>query len=111
MAKPIVRMVCALSLAALAGCAALGSSVQSKESQGMVLGGLLGAGTASLLGAASGYEGLGRWAFGGGLAGAIAGWYIGYQLAGHGAAPDGGASQAPGSNGISPLASPPAEQP
>jgi len=62
------------------GCGTTGTATRSMEVPGMVLGGLLGAGTLALIGTGSHYEGLGRWAAGGGILGILAGWYAGHQF-------------------------------
>lgn len=65
------------------GCGTTGTTTRSLEVPGMILGGLLGAGSIALIGAGSQYEGLGRWAAGGGVLGALAGWYAGHQFSRH----------------------------
>ncbi|TPW01388.1 MAG: hypothetical protein FD124_3721 [Alphaproteobacteria bacterium] len=62
------------------GCGTTGTTARSMEAPGTVLGGLLGAGSLALIGAGSHYGGLGRWAAGGGILGALVGWYAGHQL-------------------------------
>ena len=62
------------------GCGTTSTTTRSMEVPGMILGGLLGAGSLALISVGSHYEGLGRWAAGGGVLGALAGWYAGHQL-------------------------------
>lgn len=62
------------------GCGTTGTTARSLEAPGMVVGGLVGAGSLALIGAVSHYGGVGRWAAGGGILGALAGWYVGHQL-------------------------------
>ena len=87
MMKKIVMIACGLSLLNVTGCAWLGETMRSKETQGMVLGGLLGAGAMTLgVWAFNRDEGTGRlgaWAAGGGVIGGLAGWYIGHQMEPH----------------------------
>ncbi len=71
----------ALSLSLLSGgCATTGTTARSWEAPGTILGGLLGAGSLAAIAVASRYGGVGRWAAGGGVLGALAGWYVGHQL-------------------------------
>ena len=62
------------------GCGATGATTRSMELPGMIVGGLLGAGSLTLIGATSHYGGLGGWAAGGGVLGALVGWYVGHQF-------------------------------
>lgn len=62
------------------GCGTTGSTTRSLEVPGMILGGVVGAGSLALIGAASRYGGLARWAAGGGALGTLVGWYAGHQL-------------------------------
>ncbi len=84
MRKLFIVMICGVLLIDLTGCAGLREAVQSKGNQGMVLGGLLGAGALTLAMVAGkqdkGVRGLGKWAAGGALIGGLAGWYLEHQL-------------------------------
>ena len=76
-----VVVACVCSMVVLPGCGSLRTAAHSTATQGMLLGGLLGAGTLGLIGSVSDHHrGLGMWAGGGGALGALAGWYVGHQL-------------------------------
>ena len=84
MKRTAVVMAMLLAVFSLPGCGTLGTAFRSKETQGMLLGGLLGAGALTLgmfaFGRDEGAGGLGKWAAGGGAIGALAGWYLVYQF-------------------------------
>ena len=84
MRRIVVLLVCGTLLVHLTGCAGLREAMRSKENQGMVLGGLLGAGALTLavfaFGEDEGAGRLGLWATGGGVIGGLAGWYLGHQI-------------------------------
>ena len=76
----IVAVACVVSMVSLTGCEAMRTTLRAKETQGMLLGALLGAGSFSLIGGIDRHGGLGRWALMGGSVGGLAGWYVGHQL-------------------------------
>ncbi len=77
-----IVLVSALSLVSLTGCESLKTTLRAKETQGALIGGLLGVGTLGLIGSASDHHsGLGGWIGIGAAAGALAGWYAGHLLA------------------------------
>jgi uncharacterized membrane protein YebE (DUF533 family) len=67
-----------LVASALAGCESMGTAAQSKQTQGAVLGGLLGAGTGAIIGNQSDHAGAGT-AIGAGL-GALGGGLLGNAM-------------------------------
>ena len=71
-------MACVLAAAALAGCESIGTAAQSKQNQGAVLGGLLGAGTGAIIGNQTDHAGAGT-AIGAGL-GALGGGLLGHAM-------------------------------
>ena len=74
-------LVCALCAISLIGCASVSTAAKSTANQGAVLGGLLGTGALAAIGSVSDHHrGLGMWAGIGGVAGALAGWYLGHAL-------------------------------
>jgi len=62
------------------GCGTTTTTTRSMEVPGAILGGLLGAGSLTLIAVGSHYERLGYWAAGGGALGALVGWYAGHQF-------------------------------
>ncbi len=80
--KRVITLVSALSLVGLTGCDAMSSAVRSKANQGMVLGGLLGAGVFTAIGSVSGHhsKGIGMWSGSGAALGAIGGWFLGHTM-------------------------------
>lgn len=71
----------ALSLSLLSGgCATTGTTARSWEAPGTILGGLVGAGSLAAIATGSRYGAVAPWAAGGGILGALAGWYVGHEF-------------------------------
>ena len=79
--KNAVAIACVCCLVVLTGCEDFRAAARSRANQGLVLGGVLGAGILGAIGAASEHHhGLGAWAGAGAALGALAGWFAGHQL-------------------------------
>ncbi len=80
--RRMVAIVSLLSVVGLTGCESLRTAVSSREMQGMMLGGLIGAGTLAAIGSGSDHHrGLGMWVGVGGPLGGLVGWYLAHQSA------------------------------